>query len=71
VMLVQDMLCSAQNTIIKSRSSGSVVKYSQKQLIYSVRVSISYRILGLLESDHIYCHWISAHDECDELLKPM
>jgi hypothetical protein len=46
-------------------------RVSQKQPIYSVRVSISYRVLGLLESDHIYWYWIGAHDEYDELLKRM
>ena len=36
---------------------------SQKQLIYSARVSLNYRVLGLLESEHIYWYWIGAHDE--------
>jgi mRNA-degrading endonuclease RelE of RelBE toxin-antitoxin system len=44
---------------------------SQKQPIYSARVSINYRVLGLLEGDHIYWYWIGAHDEYDELLKRM
>jgi hypothetical protein len=44
-------------------------RVSQKQLIYSVRVSINYRTLGLLESEHIYWYWIGPHDEYDELLK--
>jgi mRNA-degrading endonuclease RelE of RelBE toxin-antitoxin system len=44
-------------------------RVSQKQPIYSVRVNINYRVLGLLEADHIYWYWIGAHDEYDELLK--
>jgi len=44
-------------------------RVSQRQPIYSARVSLSYRVLGLLESDHIYWYWIGAHDEYDELLK--
>jgi mRNA-degrading endonuclease RelE of RelBE toxin-antitoxin system len=45
-------------------------RVSQRQPIYSARVSIDYRVLGLLESDdHIYWFWIGAHDEYDELLK--
>ncbi|NEQ66640.1 MAG: hypothetical protein F6K21_14255 [Symploca sp. SIO2D2] len=44
-------------------------RVSQKQPIYSARVSISYRVLDLLESDHIYWYWIGAHDEYDELLR--
>lgn len=46
-------------------------RVSQKQPIYSARVSINYRVLGLLETDHIYWYWIGAHDEYDELLKQM
>ncbi len=44
-------------------------RVSHKQPIYSVRVSLNYRVLGLLESGHIYWYWIGAHDEYDELLK--
>lgn len=46
-------------------------RVSQKQPIYSARVSINYRALGLLEVDHIYWYWVGAHDEYDELLKRM
>jgi hypothetical protein len=44
-------------------------RVSQKQPIYSARVSLNYRVLGLLESDHIYWYWIGTHDEYDDLLK--
>ncbi len=46
-------------------------RVSQRQPIYSVRVSLNYRALGLLESDHIYWYWIGPHDEYDELLNRM
>ncbi|WP_293337504.1 hypothetical protein [Microcoleus sp. CAWBG58] len=46
-------------------------RISQKQPIYSARVSINYRVLGLLEADRIYWYWIGSHDEYDELLKRM
>ncbi|MBW4465459.1 MAG: hypothetical protein KME07_08460 [Pegethrix bostrychoides GSE-TBD4-15B] len=46
-------------------------RVSQKQPIYSARVSINYRVLGLLEADHIYWYWIGSHNEYDELLKRM
>ncbi len=29
-------------------------RVSQREPIYSARVSLNYRVLGLLESDHIY-----------------
>ncbi|MFM8309241.1 MAG: hypothetical protein ACK47N_08725 [Microcystis sp.] len=54
-----------------SHPSLQFKRVSQKQPIYSARVSINYRVLGLLESDHIYWYWIGAHDEYDELLKRM
>ena len=44
-------------------------KVSHRQPIYSARISLNYRALGLLESDHIYWYWIGTHDEYDELLK--
>ncbi|MGK7872186.1 MAG: type II toxin-antitoxin system RelE/ParE family toxin [Xenococcaceae cyanobacterium] len=44
-------------------------RVSQQQPIYSARVSLNYRVLGLLKSDHIYWYWIGTHDEYDELLK--
>jgi mRNA-degrading endonuclease RelE of RelBE toxin-antitoxin system len=52
-------------------SSLQFKRVSQKQPIYSARVSLNYRVLGLLESEHIYWYWIGAHDEYDELLKRM
>ncbi len=45
-------------------------RVSQRQPIYSARISLNYRVLGLLEKDnHIYWFWIGAHDEYDELIK--
>ncbi len=45
-------------------------RVSQRQPIYSARVSFNYRVVGLLQpDDHIYWFWIGAHDEYDELLK--
>jgi mRNA-degrading endonuclease RelE of RelBE toxin-antitoxin system len=46
-------------------------RVSQRQPIYSARISLNYRALGLLESDRIYWYWIGAHDGYDELLKRM
>jgi len=44
-------------------------KVNPQPPIYSVRVTLNYRCLGLLESDHIYWYWIGTHDEYDNLLK--
>jgi mRNA-degrading endonuclease RelE of RelBE toxin-antitoxin system len=43
-------------------------RVSQRQPIYSARIGLNYRVLGLLEEDHIYWFWIGTHAEYDELL---
>ncbi|MEQ9548900.1 MAG: hypothetical protein RIM23_04690 [Coleofasciculus sp. G3-WIS-01] len=44
-------------------------RVSQRQPIYSARIGLNYRVLGLLEKDHIYWFWIGSHAEYDELLQ--
>jgi hypothetical protein len=44
-------------------------RVSQRQPIYSARVSLDYRVLGLLEGDRIYWFWIGTHTEYKALLK--
>ncbi len=44
-------------------------RVSQRQPIYSVRIGISYRALGLREGEGIYWFWIGSHSAYDELLK--
>jgi hypothetical protein len=44
-------------------------RVSQRQPIYSVRVGLGYRALGLREGDHIYWFWIGPHSGYDELLR--
>ena len=43
-------------------------RVSQRQPIYSARVGLNYRVLSLLEEDHIYWFWIGTHAEYDQLL---
>jgi mRNA-degrading endonuclease RelE of RelBE toxin-antitoxin system len=43
-------------------------RVSQRQPIYSARIGLNYRVLGLLEEEQIYWFWIGAHAEYDELL---
>lgn len=43
-------------------------RVSQRQPIYSARVSLNYRVVGLLEDDHIYWFWIGTHTEYDDFL---
>jgi hypothetical protein len=44
-------------------------RVSQRQPMYSVRVGLGYRALGLREGGRIYWFWIGPHAEYDELLK--
>ncbi len=37
--------------------------------MYSVRVSIDYRVLGVMDEGDIVWFWIGAHHEYDRLLK--
>ena len=41
---------------------------SRGQPIYSVRVGLSYRALGLREGDHVYWFWIGSHAHYDDFL---
>ena len=40
-----------------------------REPIYSVRVSLGWRVLGLLEGDTIYWFWVGSHAEYDRLLE--
>ena len=44
-------------------------RVSQRQPIYSARIGIGYRTLGLLENDQIYWFWIGTHAEYDGLFR--
>jgi hypothetical protein len=40
-----------------------------EEAIYSVRIGLDYRALGVLEGDTIYWFWIGDHDEYDRILR--
>jgi hypothetical protein len=44
-------------------------RVSQRQPVYSVRVGLGYRAVGLREAEHLYWFWIGSHAEYDELLR--
>jgi hypothetical protein len=39
-----------------------------EQPVYSVRIGLSYRAMGLLKADTITWFWIGSHDEYDRLI---
>ncbi len=40
-----------------------------RENLYSIRVGIGWRVLGLLDGDTIYGFWIGSHAEYDNVLK--
>ena len=46
-------------------------KVHDRESIYSTRVTIAYRAVGLLENDQITWFWIGSHDDYDRLLKSL
>jgi len=44
-------------------------RVSQRQPIFSVRVGLGYRAIGLRETDQMHWFWIGTHAEYDQLLK--
>ena len=43
----------------------------KRRPVYSVRITDSYRALGLLEQNTIFWFWIGSHDEYERLIKSM
>lgn len=44
-------------------------RVSATNSVYSVRVGLDYRALGLLEDDTLIWFWIGKHDDYERLLK--
>jgi hypothetical protein len=42
-----------------------------REPIYSARVSLSWRVLGLRDNDTMYWFWIGSHADYDRLLKQL
>ncbi len=39
-----------------------------EESIFSVRIGLDYRVLGILEGDTMIWYWIGSHDEYERLL---
>jgi hypothetical protein len=50
-------------------SSLQFKRVSPNQPVYSVRIGIGYRALGLKRDEQVYWFWIGSHAEYDDLLK--
>jgi hypothetical protein len=44
-------------------------RVKESQSVYSVRIGVGYRALGLLKGDTVTWFWIGTHDEYERLLK--
>lgn len=57
---------------INPHAHGLYFKLVGKQRpVYSVRIGLDYRALGILEGDGILWFWIGPHDEYERLLKQL
>ena len=46
-------------------------KVHDREPVYSVRVTVAYRAVGLLENEGVTWFWIGSHAEYDRLLKSL
>ncbi len=46
-------------------------RVSSRHPIYSVRIGIRYRALGIMQEGQIYWFWIGTHAEYDKLLRQL
>ncbi len=44
-------------------------KVHSKLPVYSARVGIDYRVVGVRDGDEIYWFWIGSHSEYDQILR--
>ena len=44
-------------------------KVEEEANIYSVRIGLGYRALGVMEGSTVVWFWIGSHAECDRLLE--
>jgi hypothetical protein len=44
-------------------------RVNERQPVYSIRIGLGYRALGLLKEDVVTWFWIGTHDEYDRLVK--
>ena len=51
--------------------SLSFKKVHSQRPIFSVRISLKYRAVGLLENDLVVWFWIGDHDRYEQLLKQL
>jgi hypothetical protein len=57
--------CSAPTPAIPSLRFKKVDEESN---VYSVRIGLGYRALGVMEGSTVVWFWIGSHAECDRLL---
>jgi hypothetical protein len=46
-------------------------KVHDREPVYSVRITVAYRAVGLLENEEIIWFWVGSHVEYDRLLKKL
>lgn len=54
--------------LLKSNPHHPSLQFKKIGQLYSVRVGIQYRALGLAKSEKIYWFWIGSHAEYDKII---
>jgi hypothetical protein len=67
---IQDLARKAYRLFLQNPAHPSLhfKKVHDRDPVYSARVSLGYRAVGLLEDDDITWFWIGSHAEYDRLL---
>jgi hypothetical protein len=56
---------------VTSRTTPRFWAACRREPIYSVRITLAYRTVGVLKNDEITWFWIGNHAEYDRLLKSL
>jgi hypothetical protein len=70
---VQDLARKAYRLFLENPAHPSLhfKKVHDRDPVYSARVSLGYRAVGLLEDEDITWFWIGSHAQYDRLLKSL
>lgn len=67
---IQRQSRKAYKLFIKNWSHPSLhfKRIHQTRPIYSIRINLNYRAVGIMENEHIIWFWIGTHDEYERLI---
>lgn len=57
--------------LLKENTSHPSLNYKKLGKLYSVRITMYYRMLGYIEEGDIIWFWVGGHDEYEKLIKKL